>query len=156
MCPLSPSSPHQILASVPKAEQLDRAHSRDGARTPMPWGPRAEREWWLRHGDLTRNVEDMRDDPTSTLSFTRALLTLRRSSPELQRGAYSTIGAGPGVWAWRRGEGATVAVNLSDRSRTVRGVEGSIRASTAVAREGENVSGGLRLAAWEGAVVLTG
>jgi alpha-glucosidase len=142
--------------AIPPDEQLDRAHKRDGARTPMPWTRNPDRQWWLRYGDATRNVEDMRDDPTSTLSFTRALLALRRSSPELQRGAYSTIGAGPGVWAWRRGEGATVAVNLSDRSRIVRRVEGSIRASTAVGREGENVSGGLRLAAWEGAVVLTG
>ena len=139
--------------AIPREEQLDRAHSRDGARTPMPWTRTPDHEWWLRHGDTTKNVEDMRDDPTSTLSFTRALLTLRRSSPELQRGAYSTLAAGPGVWAWRRGEGTTVAVNLSDRQRVVRGIDGPIRASTSGGREGEDVSGGLRLAAWEGAVV---
>jgi alpha-glucosidase len=139
--------------AIPREEQLDRAHSRDGARTPMPWRRNPDHEWWLRHGDTTRNVEDMRDDPTSTLSFTRALLALRRSSPELQRGAYSTVAAGPGVWAWRRGEGTIVAVNLSDRPRVVRGTHGAIRASTGGGREGEDVSAGLRLAAWEGAVL---
>jgi alpha-glucosidase len=142
--------------AIPPDEQLDRAHSRDGARTPMPWTRTPEQEWWLRHGDTTRNVEDMRDDPTSTLAFTQSLLALRRSSPELQAGAYSTIQAGPGVWAWRRGEGAAVAVNLSERPRVVRGVQGTIRAATSAGREGEDVSGAVRLAPWEGAVMLSG
>ena len=68
---------------IPEDEQLDTAHSRDGARTPMPWAPTADHEWWIRHGDLTRNVEDMRADESSTLWFTRRLLELRRATPEL-------------------------------------------------------------------------
>jgi alpha-glucosidase len=139
---------------IPREEQVDRAHSRDGARTPMPWAPRTEAPWWLRHGDLTRNVEDMRGDARSTLEFTRDLISLRRSAPELRRGAYSSLPAGPGVWAWRRGEAAAVAVNLSDRPRVVRGPQGTIRLDTGGTRAGETVSGRLRLAPWEGAVVL--
>jgi alpha-glucosidase len=138
---------------IPPDEQLDRAHRRDGARTPMPWTRRPRQEWWLRHGDTTRNVEDMRDDPTSTLSFTRALIELRREAPELRLGPYSTLPAGPGVWAWRRGEGTAVAINLSDRPRLVRGVSGTVRLDTGLARSAEGVAGTLRLGPWEGAVV---
>jgi alpha-glucosidase len=138
---------------IPSAEQLDRAHSRDGARTPMPWKRRPDQEWWLRHGDTTRNVEDMREDERSTLSFCRRLIDLRRSSPELLSGAYATIEGGIGVWAWRRGEATIVAVNLSDRPRIVRGVAGTIRFGTRDERDGE-VAKPLRLDPWEAVVVL--
>jgi alpha-glucosidase len=139
---------------IPTAEQLDRAHSRDGARTPMPWSPRPERDWWLRHGDMTRNVEEMRGDPRSTLAFTRELLALRRAEETLRRGSYASLAAGPGIWAWTRGDAATIAVNLSDRTRTVRNLSGTIRLDTRLSRAGEGVRGILRLEPWEGAVVF--
>jgi glycosidase len=139
---------------IPRDEQLDRAHSRDGARTPMPWSRRPGR-WWLRNGDLTRNVEDMRDEPRSTLSFTRALLALRRAKEELRRGSYATLAAGPGVWAWRRGESTVVAVNLSDRRRFVPNIAGRVSLDTGLARTGEKVDGRLALDPWEGVVALT-
>ena len=142
--------------AIPRAEQLDRAHSRDGARTPMPWGPQPERDWWLRHGDLTRNVEDMRRDDRSTLAFTRRLIELRRVTPELRAASYGTIDGGPGVWAWRRGDGVVVAVNLSDRPRVVRAGRGSVRLDTGLTRQGEAVGDRLRLAPWEGAIVTPG
>jgi alpha-glucosidase len=138
---------------IPPEDQLDRAHSRDGARTPMPWTRRPEKEWWLRHGDTKRNVEDMRGDDSSTLAFTRELVRLRRASPELRKGDYSTVAAGPGVWAWRRGEGTVVAVNMSDRPRVLRGVSGTVRLDTGLGHAGEVAAGFLRLAPWEGAVV---
>jgi alpha-glucosidase len=138
---------------IPRAEQLDRAHSRDGARTPMPWTRDPDHLWWLRHGDTYRNVEEMQADERSTLAFTRELIALRRETLELTQGAYSTLAAGPGVWGWRRGDGATVAVNLSERPRVVRGVSGTLRLDTGLARRGEAVAGSLRLAAWEGALV---
>ena len=136
--------------AIPKREQLDRAHSRDGARTPMPWTPTADRDWWIRHGDLTRNVEQMQADPTSTLWFTKRLLELRRDLPP----GMTSLDAADGVWAWRRGESAVVAVNLSGRKATVGNVQGTIRLDTRGAREGEDVGGRLSLAPWEGAVVL--
>jgi alpha-glucosidase len=140
---------------IPPEEQLDRAHHRDGARTPMPWSTRPDPGWWLRHGETARNVEDMEADPRSTLAFTRALIELRRSLPELRLGAYATLPAGPGVWAWRRGESAVVAVNLSDRPRLVKGLSGTLRLDTSLVRAGEGVVDSLWLGAWEGAVVAS-
>jgi alpha-glucosidase len=140
---------------IPAHEQLDRAHSRDGARTPMPWTRRPERSWWLRHGDTTRNVEDQRADETSTLAFTRELIELRRALPELRTGSYASLAAGPGAWAWRRGEAVVVAVNLSDRPRVVRDVSGEVRLATERARLGEDVSRGVKLDPWEGMIVAS-
>jgi glycosidase len=120
----------------------------------MPWTPNPDHEWWIRHGDLTRNVEDMRVDKASTLWFTKRLLELRRATPELRLGSYATIDGGrPGVWAWHRGEGRVVAVNLSDRPQALRGVRGAIQLDTGLARAGDPVTGTLKLAPWEGAVV---
>jgi alpha-glucosidase len=137
--------------AIPKGEQLDRAHLRDGARTPMPWSSTPEREWWIRHGDLTRNVADMRADPTSTVWFTRELIDVRRALPPTM----ASIDAPDGVWAWRRGESAAVALNLSARTATVDGIQGAIRLDTQGARRGENVAGALKLAPWEGVVVTS-
>jgi alpha-glucosidase len=134
---------------IPEGEQLDRAHLRDGARTPMPWSSTPERAWWIRHGDLTRNVADMRADPTSTVWFTRELIDVRRALPP----AMALIDTPDGVWAWRRGEAAVVAVNLGARRATVDGVQGTIRLDTGGTRRGEAVAGTLRLAPWEGAVI---
>jgi hypothetical protein len=116
----------------------------------MPWAPTADHEWWIRHGDLTRNVEDMRADEGSTLWFTRELLDARRELPPTM----TALDAPDGVWAWRRGESAVVAVNLAERSADVRGVQGRIRVGTNGTRRGESVEGTLRLGPWEGAVVL--
>ena len=138
---------------VPTEEQLDRAHSRDGARTPMPWTRRPRQDWWLRHGDTTRNVEDQEGDDSSTLAYTRELIAVRRSSPELRTGAYASLDAGPGVWAWRRGEGTIVAVNLSVRARVLSDVDGRISLDTRGDRRGEVVAGRLRLEPWEGVVL---
>ena len=141
--------------SIPEREQLDRAHSRDGARTPMPWTRTPDREWWIRHGDTTRNVDDQRADERSTLSYTRELIELRRATPDLRTGQYASIDAGPGVWAWRRGDGTTVAVNLSERPRVVPDVSGVLALGTTREHAASEVAGALRLGPWEGAVVVT-
>jgi glycosidase len=117
----------------------------------MPWTREPDGEWWLRWGDTTRNVEDMRADPTSILHLCRDLIAVRR---ELH-GPYAAVDSPNGVWAWRRGDSAVVAVNLSNRPQAVRGVTGRIGRDTAGARTDEGVQGELRLAPWEGAVVLT-
>jgi glycosidase len=121
----------------------------------MPWGPNVDHEWWIRYGDLSRNVEDMRADETSTLWFTRRLLELRRATPELRLGSSTAVDGAAGVWAWRRGETCVVAVNLSERPQALRDVHGSIRLDTGLSRVGEEVAGRLNLAPWEGAVVGT-
>ena len=136
--------------AIPEDEQLDVAHQRDGSRTPMPWARTPDHQWWIRHGDLTRNVEDMRADETSTLWFTRELIAVRRDlAPSM-----ASIAAPDGVWAWRRGESGVVAVNLSDRRLSVAGVQGAVRLDTRGGRRGEAVDGTLHLEPWEGVVVL--
>jgi alpha-glucosidase len=135
---------------ITEDEQLDRAHSRDGCRTPMPWTREPEQDWWLRWGDTTRNVEDQRADRRSVLWLCRDLIELRSHLV----GAYSRVEAPSGVWAWRRGESAVVAVNLSERGATIRGIEGTVRLDTQRRRDGETVSGALRLEPWEGVVLL--
>src|SRR5919205_4571664 len=107
----------------------------------MPWT--REGGWddpWLPLEDTSRNVEDERADPGSTLHFTRDLITLRRELPDLRSGAYAELPAPEGAWTWRRGEGVVVAVNLGARS--VEGaVEGRVVLATDRSREGE-VAGG--------------
>ena len=89
-------------------------------------------------------------DTASILAFCRGAIALRGREPELCAGAYETVDAGPGVWAWRRGREFAVAVNLSRRKRRVP-LAGEIVLATRREREGE--SGPVSLGPAEGAVV---
>ena len=82
-----------------------------------------------------------------------AACALRRAQPDLRAGAYETLAAPQGAWAWRRGEGHAVALNLSDTEVTVGGLAGRIVIATDRARDGEAVDGSLTLGAWQGAVI---
>jgi alpha-glucosidase len=136
---------------------------RDDERTPMQWSPvagagfsEAGVEPWLPYGDYKAyNVADQRHDPDSVLSLTRDLIGLRDAIPELRTGDYRTVPApSDEVWAWRRGERAVVACNLSDDAVEVADVgPGTIRISTVRARADERVDGGLHLSPWEAAIV---
>jgi alpha-glucosidase len=130
---------------------------RDPCRTPMPWTRRGGwKDPWLPLEDTTRNVEDQRSDPASTLHFTRALVALRQRLPDLRRGAYVELPAPAGAWAWRRGEGVYVGVNLGSGPVEIDGVVGSVALATAHGREGQRVTGRLPLGPAEGAVVEAG
>ena len=87
---------------------------RDGARTPMPWNG-AWADPWLPQTAQVAPVSAQRDDPDSFLSYCRGLLAQRRANPDLVDGDYETLPAPDGVWAFRRGEHTSVAVNLSDQ-----------------------------------------
>jgi alpha-glucosidase len=94
---------------------------RDPARTPMPWNG----GWttpWLPVGGGT-SVAEQQEDPDSILSYTRDLLARRRNTPDLIAGAYESLPAPPGVWAYRRGESTVVALNLSDHPAALEGRE---------------------------------
>jgi alpha-glucosidase len=69
----------------------------------------------------TVNVEAQRDDPRSMFSWFRTLIRERRSSPALRRGAYATVDAPPGLYAYLR-ETATERrlVVLNFRGRPLR------------------------------------
>jgi alpha-glucosidase len=98
---------------VPADRVLDIADPpRDPERTPMPWTPGGA-EWvepWLPLVDTSRNVEEQRADPTSTLHYVRDLIERRRA---FAGAPYETLPSDPTVWAYRRGQ-ATCALNMSD------------------------------------------
>jgi alpha-glucosidase len=95
----------------------DRA-GRDRFRHPMQWdasptGGFTTGEPWLPAVDPERtNVEAQRDDPRSTLSLVRDLLTLRRVLGD----GLELIDAASGVLAYRRGDHA-VAINTTGEER---------------------------------------
>jgi alpha-glucosidase len=126
---------------------------RDPGRTPMPWT--REGGWtnpWLPLADASRNVEEQRADPGSTLQFTRDLIALRKALPDLRTGGYDELASPEGSWTWRRGD-TVVAVNLGEQPVEIEGIEGSVALTTTRAGEGELVSGRLTLSPAEGAVV---
>ncbi|MCP9485503.1 MAG: alpha-amylase family glycosyl hydrolase [Gaiellaceae bacterium MAG52_C11] len=139
---------------VPPDRRLDRAEpGRDAGRTPMPWSRAGDwRDPWLPLVDTSRNVADQRVDADSTLHFTRELIALRRRLPDLRVGSYRELESPEDVWAWRRGEGCVVAVNLGVEEARLE-VEGRIELSTDPERGGESFAG--HLAAGEG-VILAG
>jgi alpha-glucosidase len=159
--PEPPLDPANALDPVPRRTG-ETERNRDTSRTPMQWtaepgagftsGP--PDATWLPLGDAaTCNVADQRGDQRSTLHLVRDLIALRRARPDLRAGAYETLPAPPGAWAYRRGERTAVALNLSDRELAVEGLDGAVAVATDRARDGDRVTGALALGPWEGAVV---
>jgi alpha-glucosidase len=134
---------------------------RDRARTPMQWSAREGGGFtepaavpWLPLGDNRAcNVEDQQADPSSVLSFARGLIALRRRLGDLRDGPYAQLPAPAGIWAWRRGESVTVALNLSDRESELEDVDGTPVVSTSRAPDEVRVEGRVSLAPWEGVIV---
>ena len=87
----------------------------------MPWEPGEGHgftspgvEPWLPFGDHDgASVAEQRADPRSALNLCRELLALRGREPDLRSGAYEQLDAPEGVWAFRRGDGHVIALNLS-------------------------------------------
>jgi len=158
--PNVPLDPETALDPVARRTG-DPSDNRDVCRTPMPWTaePGAgfttpEATPWLPFGDLAaHNVAAQKADPASTLHLVRDLIALRRRTPDLTAGTYATLDAPDGAWAYRRGDGVAVAVNLSDATVSVPGVAGRIAIGTDRGRDGEAVDGTLDLRPSEGVVV---
>ena len=134
---------------------------RDPGRTPMQWSSEpgagfttGKAEPWLPFGDTAAcNVETQRKDPNSVLHLCRDLIALRRRTHDLESGDTTPLPAAEQVWAWRRGDGTVVAVNLGDTPAAVDGIRGRILVATRRDRDGESANGALALAPWEGAVI---
>jgi alpha-glucosidase len=134
---------------------------RDRCRTPMQWDARPGAGFtsegldpWLPLGDQeSYNVAAQQDDPKSVLNLTRDLIAFRRDSPELTRGPYETLDSGAGVWAFRRGEGIVVVLNMSDEVAKVDGIGDVIAIATDRSRDGEKLDASVELPPWHG--VLT-
>jgi alpha-glucosidase len=135
----------------------DPERNRDRFRTPMPWTAEPGAGFtsggvrpWLPFGDLARNVAAQREDPTSTLHLVRDLIALRRERADLRDGEYETLPAPDGAWAWRRGAGTAVALNLSDAPVTI-DLAGGVLIGSDRGRDGEPFDGAL--APWHGVVL---
>jgi alpha-glucosidase len=149
-----PIDPARSLDPVPRRTG-NPERGRDGFRTPMHWSREPGAGFtadgarpWLPLGDLARNVEAQRDDPGSTLHLVRDLIALRREREDLRGGTYATLSAEP--WAFRRGEGTVVALNLSGAAAEAE-PGGTVLIGTDRAREGTPFDG--RLGPWEAVVV---
>jgi alpha-glucosidase len=132
---------------------------RDAMRTPMHWRDEPGGGFtdpavrpWLPLGDTTRNVESQRADATSMLILTRDLISLRKRTPDLNAGSYTSLPAPEDVWAWRRGDGHAVIINCSEHDVAVDGLAGCVRLGTDRARDGEAFDGSLHLDGWEALV----
>jgi len=105
---------------VPRRRITDLARPpRDPERTPLPWTRDGE-EWrdpWLPLTNTSRNVADQKDDPSSTLHYTRLLIEQRKQFADE---SYETLPSAKGVWAYRRGD-RTCVVNMTDTSATHEG-----------------------------------
>jgi alpha-glucosidase len=157
--PNVPLDPARALDPVPRRTG-DSSRNRDECRTPMQWsaepgaGFTANGSSWLPIGDSrSHNVADQREDPGSVLHLVRDLIALRRENADLREGAYATLPAPAGAWAWRRGDATAVALNLSDAPVEVEGVDGTVLVATDRGRDGERVGGPLALAPWTGAII---
>jgi alpha-glucosidase len=133
---------------------------RDPERTPMQWddlpgagfttpGVRS----WLPIGDSrATNVTSQRNDRASMLHFVRDLIAFRRSQPDLTVGTYQRLPAPARGWAYQRGTGTIVAINLSDTKLTFPGMAATVRFSTARGLIDGGNHGELQLEPWEGVI----
>jgi alpha-glucosidase len=102
---------------------------RDGERTPMQWDPTPLAGFttgrpWLKIPPTSqeRNVVTEVSDPSSIFNFYRTLIGLRRVSPALLDGDYSSIGNDPNIFVYRRRspkQTMIVVLNMSGESRTL-------------------------------------
>ena len=113
----------------PQGLNLGPERTRDVARTPMQWNREtyagfSEVEPWLpvSRDYVTRNVASQSRSPFSMLNLYRRLLTLRRQTPALQGGGYSSVDAGnPDCFAYVREVGDErhlIALNFSSEPLT--------------------------------------
>ena len=144
-----------------------RGLGRDPARTPMQWdaSPNAgfcppDVEPWLPvAGDYrTYNAASEREDPASMLELHRRLLALRRSEPALANGSHQPVETKGDLLAYVResdGRRFLIVLNLGHNPAAFEGPQarGRLVLSTYLDRDGERVSGGVRLRADEGVIL---
>ena len=113
------------LGDGPGGERVYDRAGRDRFRHPMQWdaspsGGFTTGEAWLPPVDPERsNVEDQREDPRSTLSLVRDLLTVRRVLGD----GFELLDAAPGVLAYRRGDHLIAINTTSEEARAGLGGE---------------------------------
>ena len=124
-----------------------------GGRARAAGSPTPGTRPWLPSGDPDGgNVEAQRADPGSVLALARDLIALRRRRAELQTGAYQTVTAPAGVWAWLRGTHTMVVLNMSEAAVTLQAPPGHVHIGTDRRRDGEAIIDTVSLCGWEGVV----
>jgi alpha-glucosidase len=133
-------------------DRVRDVNARDPERTPMQWDAShaagfSTGDPWLpvASGYEKRNVAAQRDDPDSLLSLYRRLIWLRKGSRALRGGAYRTVKAPAGAYAYVREAGserAFVALNFTRADRVVSFEDGQGRVvfATDRTREGDDQS----------------
>jgi len=164
--------PPAFLQDPQAVNQPEIAHlvGRDPVRTPMPWdaspnagfAPEGVQTWLPLAADYgIRNVEAESQEPTSMLSFFRALTALRQSSPALTVGAYAAVETGVDeVFAYTRTHGSErylVVLNFGHGTHrlnlSVLGLDGTIALSTGMKSTGRVRLRGLYIVPDEGLVL---
>jgi alpha-glucosidase len=132
---------------------------RDPERTPMPWDGSVNHGFttvgatpWLPFASAGVTVEEARADEGSVLHLVRALLALRRASPDLGLGDYVGLDAPDDVWAYRRGRSTVVALNFSASAKTFE-LPAAGRVTVRTKGAPGDTRAALELAPFEGAVV---
>lgn len=132
---------------------------RDASRTPMQWntslgaGFTSSSRPWLPLGDATAaNVETQSTDHRSILWLVHDVLALRRTFRDLAVGTLEFVASPTGTLAWRRGDAALVAMNLSDTIRHIK-AHGTILISVDRTRDQEHVAEWLELRPLEAVVM---
>ncbi len=117
--------------------------SRDPERTPMQWDASANAGFsagaatWLPVApDYAQvNVAAEQDDDRSMLTFYRRLIELRQGDEALALGAYQSLDAPDGVYAYQRGDKYLIALNFTDQPQPT-AFSGEIVLSTGLDRSG--------------------
>jgi alpha-glucosidase len=157
-----------VDGEVPHDEMLDPVGirfypyaGRDPERTPIPWhdGPGGGftspgvKPWLPMADPSTNNVAHQANDPSSVLAFCRRVIAARRASDDLALGAYHSLPSADGTWAYARGDGTVVLLNMSDEAAEFVDVRGRVIVATDGALEGAAAEGTLTLGPWTGAVI---
>jgi alpha-glucosidase len=141
---------------------------RDPERTPMQWDSRPNAgfttgiPWLPLSADYpVVNVTVQRDDQTSMLTFYRRLIELRRETPALAMGSYTSVEASGDVLAYIRSHADQrwlVVLNLGPQPQRLDArrveIQGRIVLSTHLDRAGEVMCGIIPLRADEGVIVM--
>jgi alpha-glucosidase len=140
---------------------------RDGCRTPMQWsaapnaGFSATTPWLpLPEDFLHENVVNLDADAGSILNLYKALIDLRKKSPQLVSGDYAPIAAEGNLLLYRRqseGKSIAIALNLGAKPVSIASnaaeLSGEILLSTSLDRGGEKIDGALDLRGNEGVII---
>jgi len=133
---------------------------RDACRTPMQWcdgsggGFTDAAVPWLPLGDVAAvNVTGQRDDRSSVLTLCRDVIAFRRRNPEFVAADYTSLPAPEGAWAFGRGAGHAVVLNMSGGEVQLDGLTGTVRVCTDRARDREVAASPLRVSAHEGLIL---